>query len=75
MARLPRITARQAENVIRELGFELRRQSGSHKIFWNEDIGKRITLPCHGHRIIHPKIVRDIIRDSGVSSEEFIELL
>jgi predicted RNA binding protein YcfA (HicA-like mRNA interferase family) len=75
MPRLPRITARQAEKVIRELGFELRRQSGSHKIFWNDDIGKRITLPCHGHKIIHPKIVRDIIRDSGVSSEEFFDLL
>ena len=75
MSRLPRITARQAEKVIRKLGFQLLRQSGSHKIFFNGDIDKRITLPCHGQRVIHPKIVKDIIRDSGVNPAEFVELM
>lgn len=75
MTRLLRITARQAEKVIGKLGFELRRQSGSHKIFFNKNIGKRITLPYHGSKVIHPKIMKDIIRDSGVSLEEFIDLM
>ena len=75
MPRLPRITAKQAEKVICKIGFELRRQNGSHKIFWNATLDKRITLPFHGHKIIHPKIMRDIIRDSGISSEEFVDLI
>ena len=75
MPRLPRITAKQAEKVICKLGFELRRQSGSHKTFWNEYTRKRITLPFHGHKILHPKIVRNIIMDSGVNSNDFIDLL
>lgn len=75
MSRLPRITARQAEKVIYKLGFQLLRQSGSHKIFFNDGINKRITLPQHGNKVIHPKIMKDIIRDSGVNPAKFIDLI
>ncbi|MFZ8829577.1 MAG: type II toxin-antitoxin system HicA family toxin [Armatimonadota bacterium] len=36
------------------MGFYLARQSGSHKIYKNQE-GKRVTVPYHAGKIIHPK--------------------
>lgn len=72
--RLPRVTAAQAIHVLEKLGFELARQSGSHKIYKNA-AGKRATVPFHAGKILHPKVVRNIIADAGLTVEEFARLL
>lgn len=72
-AGIPRITARQAIAVLEHVGFVLSRQSGSHRIYKN-DAGKRITVPFHGSAILHPKILRNILRDAGISAEDFQKL-
>jgi len=72
--RQPRLTAKDAVRVISKLGFDLARQSGSHVIFKNST-GKRVTIPYHAGKTLHPKIVQSIIRDSGLSTEEFLNLL
>ena len=46
MARLPRVTASQAIRALERAGFSLSRQSGSHKIYKNDE-GKRVTVPYH----------------------------
>jgi predicted RNA binding protein YcfA (HicA-like mRNA interferase family) len=57
-----RFTARQIRKIIEVKGFSLSRQSGSHMIFYNIK-GVRITLPNHASKIIHPKIIKNILRD------------
>ncbi|MDO8572994.1 MAG: type II toxin-antitoxin system HicA family toxin [bacterium] len=57
-----RFTARQIIKLIEEHGFSLSRQNGSHMIFHN-DKGTRITVPKHSSKILHPKIVKNILRD------------
>lgn len=47
------------------------RQSGSHKIFKNQE-GKRVTVPYHRGSILHPKILKSIMRDAEISREEFV---
>ncbi len=37
--------------------------------------GKRVTVPYHGPKILHPKIVKSILRDAGLSTEQLQELL
>jgi predicted RNA binding protein YcfA (HicA-like mRNA interferase family) len=74
MTQLPRITAREAERVVLRVGFLLVRQSGSHRIYKNAS-GQRITIPFHGHKILHPKVVRSIIADARIAIEEFTNLL
>ncbi len=60
--KLLRFTARQIIKLIEEHGFLLSRQSGSHIIFYNSK-GVRITVPKHNSKILHPKIVKNILRD------------
>ena len=66
--KIPRLTAVQAIHVIEKLGFSLSRQSGSHKVYKNNE-GIRITIPFHRGKILHPKIVNSIIKDAHIDVE------
>lgn len=47
MSRLPRVTAAQIIRLLEDLGFQLARQSGSHKIYRHPETGQRVTVPYH----------------------------
>ena len=72
--KLPRITAGEASRVLERAGFALARQSGSHKIYKNSQ-GKRVTLPYHPGRILHPKVLASILRDADLSVDGFKRLM
>jgi len=74
MAKLPRLTARQMITVLEKAGFSLARQSGSHMIYKNA-AGKRATVPFHASKILHPKVIKSILRDAELSVEKLEELL
>jgi predicted RNA binding protein YcfA (HicA-like mRNA interferase family) len=74
MPKLPRLTARQIVAVLEKAGFSLARQSGSHMIFKNA-FGKRVTVPYHASKILHPKLLKSILRDAELSVEKLLELL
>jgi predicted RNA binding protein YcfA (HicA-like mRNA interferase family) len=61
-----RFNARQIVKIIEAKGFSLSRQSGSHMIFHNKN-GVRITIPNHASKIIHPKIIKNILRDAEIN--------
>jgi predicted RNA binding protein YcfA (HicA-like mRNA interferase family) len=66
MTRLPRVTAQEIIRVLERRGFVMVRQSGSHKIFRNPE-GTRITVPFHSGKILHPKLLKSILEDAGLS--------
>jgi predicted RNA binding protein YcfA (HicA-like mRNA interferase family) len=70
----PRVNANQVIRAIQKMGFAFSRQSGSHKIYRNAS-GRRVTVPYHTSKILHPKIIDNIIDDAGLTLEEFIQLL
>lgn len=72
--KLPRINAADAIRVLEKNGFLIARQSGSHKIYKNAE-GKRITVPFHSGKELHPKILKSILRDADLTVEEFLELM
>jgi predicted RNA binding protein YcfA (HicA-like mRNA interferase family) len=37
--------------------------------------GKRVTIPFHASRILHPKILKSILRDADITVEMLDELL
>ena len=71
---LPKITAKEIIAVLVKLGFYLARQSGSHKIYKNTE-GKRATVPFHAGKILHPKVLKSIIKDMNISEEQLEEML
>jgi predicted RNA binding protein YcfA (HicA-like mRNA interferase family) len=72
--RLPRVTADDAIRALERAGFFLARQSGSHKIFKNKE-GTRITIPYHSGKILHPKILKSILKDADLTADEFVGLM
>lgn len=69
----PRVTAAEAIKILERMGFSLARQSGSHKIYKDQQ-GRKVTVPYHAGKTLHPKVLKSILRDAGLSMEQFEEL-
>jgi len=74
MPKLPRLTAREIVAVLERIGFSLARQSGSHQIYKNA-AGKRVTVPFHASKILHPKVLKSIMRDAELGPADLGKLL
>lgn len=72
--KIPRITAKQIIAVLERVGFILVRQSGSHRIYRNQ-LGKRVTVPIHSRKTLHPKILMSILNDADITPEDLRVLL
>jgi predicted RNA binding protein YcfA (HicA-like mRNA interferase family) len=72
--KLPRVTADKVIRALEHAGFVLARQSGSHKIYRNEK-GKRVTVPYHSEKVLHPKVLKSILRDADLTVERLKELI
>ncbi|MDY6918407.1 MAG: type II toxin-antitoxin system HicA family toxin [Chloroflexota bacterium] len=72
--RLPRVTADEVVRALEKLGFGLSRQSGSHRIYRSPQ-GKRVTVPYHKGKDLHPKVLRSILKDAEVSLDEILRFL
>jgi len=70
---MPSATALEFQTVARMLGFSQTRQSGSHQR-WNHPDGRAVTIPLHGGHEIGPPLFFKIIRQLGISLEEFQRL-
>jgi len=74
MTKLARVTAMQIIKVLGKRGFRLSRQSGSHKIY-KDNRGRRVTVPFHSGKILHPKVLKSILTDAEIPTEELEQLL
>ena len=71
---LPILSGQEVVNVLKKIGYEKDRQRGSHIIVrQHKKPYRRITIP--DHKEIAKGTLRAIIRESGLSVEEFIKLL
>lgn len=70
--KLPRdVTGGEAARALQRLGFEFRRQTGSHVILRRK--GRTVVVPMH--RPIKPGTLRGLIEQAGVSVAEFQDAL
>ena len=72
--KLPRVTAVDIIGALEKADFFLSRQSGSHKIYKHKS-GKRVTVPYHSGDTLHPKILKSILKDAGLTIEDLKHLL
>ena len=73
--KLPRVDCQQLVRVLEQVGFERKRQKGSHLHLWRERDKKRVTVPMHKGREIPIGTLRAILRDANIDIEEFRQLL
>ncbi len=71
--KLPRLTTSEIIKVLEKIGFCLTRQSGSHRIYKNKE-GKRVTVSYHSGKILHPKVLKSILEDTGLTVEKLKKL-
>ncbi|MBI4778037.1 type II toxin-antitoxin system HicA family toxin [Candidatus Desantisbacteria bacterium] len=73
MSKLPIVSGRQLCKILEKMGYLEDYQTGSHIILRNEDSPyRRLTVP--NHKEIAKGTLRAIIRQAGLTIEEFGEL-
>jgi len=72
---MPVVRARDVIRVAERLGFVLDRQKGSHAVYYRARDRARIVIPVHQGKDIKLKTLAGIIKDMGITVEEFAEML
>ncbi|MBI4262419.1 type II toxin-antitoxin system HicA family toxin [Candidatus Uhrbacteria bacterium] len=72
MSKLPAMTPAKVIRALEHAGFVFERQRGSHRIYVRAHIG--ITIPFHA-KDLRKGTLKSIIQQSGLTVEEFLELL
>ncbi len=73
MTRLPSVSGRECVRALERAGFYVDRQRGSHIVMKRDDPPARVVVP--DHRELKRGTLRAIIRQAGLTVEEFVELL
>jgi predicted RNA binding protein YcfA (HicA-like mRNA interferase family) len=74
VTRLPVVSGRDAVKALRKIGYEVDHQSGSHMILRRATPPfRRLTIP--DHKELAKGTLRAIIREAGLTVEEFAALL
>jgi predicted RNA binding protein YcfA (HicA-like mRNA interferase family) len=72
--KLPALTGKDLARIAQRLGFEFRRQKGSHAVYVRSTDQRRVVIPMHSGRDLKPKTLRNIIEDLGVTVDQFLDL-
>ena len=72
MPRLPVISGDEFANAVRKIGYVWDHTEGSHMILLHP-LGRRLSVPRHAE--LGRGLLRALIRDAGLSREEFVRLL
>jgi predicted RNA binding protein YcfA (HicA-like mRNA interferase family) len=73
--RLPAVRPREAIAALQRAGFVIRRITGSHYRLGMPGDPSRWVVVAYHNRDLHPKTLRSIIRQAGLTVDEFIDLL
>jgi len=75
LPKLPVVSGRKTVRALCRGGFEVDHQSGGHVTLRHPETNRRATVPLHGGRDLRVGTLRAIIRDAGLTVEEFRRLL
>lgn len=71
MVKHPVLKPREVVAILEKIGFVEARQKGSHKQYRHPD-GRATTVPFHGSRDISPILLRQIVKDIGLTIDELL---
>jgi len=73
MSQLPHISGRECTQALAKAGFYFKRQQGSHIVLRRDNPLAQVVVP--DHKELDRGTLRAIIRQAGLSVDEFVELL
>ena len=73
MSGLPQISGRDCVKALAKVGFYIKRQQGSHMILRRDEPYTQVVVP--DHKTLDRGTLRAIIRQTGLSTEEFLKHL
>lgn len=71
MPKQPRLTAKEAEKLLLDVGFIQIRSKGSHRVYRLEDV--RVVIPFHSGKVLHPKIVQQVMQAIKPTDNDIVE--
>jgi len=74
MKKLPALTGKELITLLKQAGFFIERQKGSHVFLKHED-GRTTVVPVHSGETIGPGLLSKILRDVEMSKEDLLKLL
>ena len=75
MPKLPLLTAKELAKILKKLGFEFKRQEGSHMFFEHSD-GRTTVVPNHPGEEIDRGLLNEIIKPNlTISGEQFLKVI
>lgn len=74
MTKLPALKAAQVIKILETAGYYIDHTTGSHYIMRHPDHPGRIPVPYHGARDIKRGTLRSIIKQSGLTEKQFLNL-
>jgi predicted RNA binding protein YcfA (HicA-like mRNA interferase family) len=74
MTRLPRIKGKEVIRALERAGFVVDRTRGSH-VFLKHSDGRASAIPIHSRETLGPGLLRSILRDVKMTTEQLISLL
>jgi len=73
MSKLPVVSGQDCVKALEKIGFYFKRQEGSHIVLRRDDPFSQVIVP--NHRELDRGTLRAIIRQAGISVDEFAKLL
>ncbi len=74
MSKLPALTGKEIVAALEQAGFSVIRTRSSHHFMRHPD-GRTTVVPVHAGETIGPGLISKILRDCGLTREEFAGLL
>ena len=69
MGRLSNISGKEAVKIFEKFGYVFDHQTGSHMILWHESMP---TLSVPNHKELAPGLLKSLIRQAGITVDEFL---
>jgi predicted RNA binding protein YcfA (HicA-like mRNA interferase family) len=73
LGKLSNVSGKEAAKAFEKVGWLPRGQTGSHLVLTKAGIRANLTIPLHSE--LAPGTLRSLIRVSGMTVEEFLDLL
>jgi predicted RNA binding protein YcfA (HicA-like mRNA interferase family) len=74
LTRLPAVRPSEVVAALKRAGFVEKRQKGSHLILWHEKQRRTTLVALHGRDIPGPTL-KEILKQAGLTEDEFLKFL